>query len=225
MYHQIVNTNFCFDRAALTDSSLRGYFDGCFNDAVEIMRLYPAWACMDCAELDGTAVWLGLKPDRCTRCEGDRVFEVATFQARGPVVGDVFQEAFHVLIRRLFQINLTVTLKEKKTHDLEVSSKVVIEAKGSPVAVKLSNGLILNLPRAGMLRSDTRKKVYANAKEFKSSNPDGTFLLVSNTLPTSSNWFRSDDVDGFYEVTKRRDLEEFVRDIQDLTNPPLPRRR
>lgn len=216
MYNEIVRSNFTSVTAPLTDLSLERYFDRCFNDVISETKLYPAWACMDCGEQNAPAIGLGLKPDRCPNCTAERVYEIATFQARGPVVGKVFQTAFQYLLRENFGVELAETTEDQTTHNLQASPAIAIETKGSPLTVELPGGQTLNLPRAGMLRSDTRKKVYSNAQQFKSAMSEGSFIVVTNALPTTNRWYRSNDVDRFYEVTKLTQLNSFVDEISRL---------
>ena len=62
-----------------------------------------------------------------------------------------------------------------------------------------------------MLRSDTIKKTFDNARTFMQSNPDGTFFVVTNALPLRLMGHRGDNVSGIFDITKKEQLDSFVR--------------
>ena len=68
-----------------------------------------------------------------------------------------------------------------------------------------------------MMRSDTEKKAFDNARNFMGSNPTGTFFIVTNALPPRLVGHRGDNVDGIFDVTKKEQLDSFVREAKSAS--------
>ena len=215
-YDQIALDNYSFEQGSLTNGTLRSYFDRCFDRALEQSGLYPAFGCINCA-FDGTAeIVLGEKPTHCPQCGSDRVFQLATFQGRAPVYGSTFASAVKTLFNLQFDIELLDTPQNTKTHDLEASPRIAIEVKGSARRIRLHDGSTVLLDRPGMLRSDTEKKAESNARNYKRLNSSGTFFVVTNALPDRLRGIRTDDIDGYFDLTKVNRVEAFAREVHQL---------
>ena len=65
-----------------------------------------------------------------------------------------------------------------------------------------------------MMRSDTEKKAFDNARNFMTSNPAGTFFVVTNALPRRLDGHRGDNVSGIFDVTKIDRLDSFIREAK-----------
>ena len=215
-YDQIALNNYNFEQGPISNDDLRSYFDRCFDEALELTGLYPAYGCISCAVDSSALVILGEKPNRCTTCGSDRIFQLATFQGRAPVYGATFSSAVRLLFDFHYDIELLPTPQNTRTHDLEASPRIAIEVKGSARRVRLDNGLIVPLDRPGMLRSDTEKKAEANARNYKRFNSTGTFFVVTNALPDRLRGIRTDDIDGYFDLTKAERVEAFAREVGDL---------
>ncbi len=221
-YQRIATSNYRFDDGPLTNSALMSFFDRCFDEALNISGLYPAYGCIVCATNSSGKIYLGEKPRVCRDCGSKRVFELATFQGRAPVYGATFVGAVQVLFQRRFDLALTPTPHNTRTHDLEASPQIAIEAKGSARRVRLSGSDSVNLKRAGLRRSDTEKKAEANARTYKRFNPSGTFYVVTNALPDRLRGIRTDDIDGYFDLTKAARVEAFAREIREKMSFHLP---
>lgn len=201
------------------DESLSTYFADCFAEAISLFNLYPASVCMKCAAEGEFPVMYGPKPKRCVECNSGQVYQIGSFQARASVVGETFQTAVRVLFERSFGLTLTKTPPNIATHNLQAPPDVAVEAKGSPNIISLPGGINHRLPRAGMLRTDTQKKTHGNARQYKSANPSGAFYVLSNALPPSWDRSNSDDVDGYYDVTRAESVREFAVAVAELQSP------
>jgi hypothetical protein len=215
-YDQIALNNYKLEQGPLSNDDLRSYFDRCFDCALEQSGLYPAFGCINCALESVAEVVLGEKPAHCPRCGSDRVFQMATFQGRAPVYGSTFTSAVRTLFELRFDIELLNTPQNTKTHDLEASPRIAIEVKGSARRIRLHDGSTVPLDRPGMLRSDTEKKAEANARNYKRFNSYGTFFVVTNALPSRLRGIRTDDIDGYFDLTKVDRVEAFVREVRKL---------
>jgi hypothetical protein len=114
-----------------------------------------------------------------------------------------------------FRLPLTYTPGNTRTHDLEVTPEIAIEAKGSPSRVTNPNGTFTHLGRPGMERSDTHKKAFDNAHTYRERNRDGLFFIVSNVVPPDLVGYRSDNVNGIFDVTKLERLQAMMIEIED----------
>lgn len=215
-YDQIALDNYNLEQGLLSNDDLRSYFDSCFDHALEQTGLYPAYGCITCAANSRAELSFGEKPKHCRTCGSDRVFQLATFQGRAPVYGSAFSSAVRLLFDLHFDIELLPTPQNTKTHDLEASPKIAIEVKGSARRIHLENGLTIALDRPGMLRSDTEKKAEANARNYKRFNSTGTFFVVTNALPDRLRGVRTDDIDGYFDLTKADRVESFAREVGQL---------
>lgn len=211
--------------AAPTNQHLRAYFDGCFNGTLEHFGLYASWVCVICMRENRSTYGWGRKPRRCPTCTQPTTYQVATFNAWAAPVGNVFTAAVYYLMREAFRIPLHETPGNTTTHDLEVTSSVAIEAKGSPAYVTNPDGSRYHLGRPGMQRSDTEKKGFANAATYKRRNPNAYFTILTNDLPPRLLNYRNDVVNGIFNVTRREEIEVFIRDIQGYVDLETLRRR
>ncbi len=193
----------------LSNNSLRHYFDGCFQQAIDEAGCYPAWACMACIERG-----YGNRPRRCPTCNSLKVFEVATFQGRAPVVGGVFESAVRYLLTTRFELPAVSTPGNTITHDIEVTPRIAIETKGSPRRLLNPDHTTTSLQRPGLERSDTWKKAQANAQNFRRLNPDSPFYVVTNALPPALMGYRSYDVTGIFNITQADRVASLVAEIQ-----------
>ena len=201
----------------VNNQSLNRYFEKAFQTVVDQHDLYPAWTCIKCLRNDvSTARW-GDKPSKCPVCGDSATYSVATFQGRASRYGKIFVVALQHLAQSHYQLNLRDTPGNTKTHDLEVTPKVAVEAKGSARKIILPNRSTYPLSRPGMVRSDTEKKAFDNARNFMRSNPTGVFFIVTNALPPRLVGHRGDNVNGIFDVTKTDQLESFVREATDAS--------
>lgn len=200
------------DGVSLTNQRLRYYFDYCFQHAIDDVGCYPAWACIGCLGRSTTAAF-GNAPKRCPTCESDKVYEIATFQSRASVVGNAFENAVMRLLITKFELPAAFTPGNTRTHDIEVTSRVAIETKGSPRQLLNPDKTITPLNRPGLERSDTWKKAQANARNFRMRNRDAPFFIVSNAVPHSLVGYRSDDITGIFDITKVDRVNAFVDEV------------
>ena len=215
-YEHIAERNFNIVETEFTDSSLRSYFDECFSEVVRMLRLYPAYVCMNCPEEGRYLMMYGRNRRRCQQCNSAHVYQISNFQARSSATGSVFQTAVRVMFRRLFEIEISQTDSAIVTHNMFIASDVAVEAKGSPEIITMEDGSRYQLPRAGMLRTDTQRKTHNNAQRYKSANPDGAYYVLSNALPPTWDRGSSDDVDGYYDVTHAESVREFANAVEGL---------
>ena len=215
-YDQIALDNYPFEQGALTNRALRAYFDRCWDAALERSGLYPAYGCIACATRSSAQIRLGEKPRACDICGSDRVFQLATFQGRSSVYGAAFTSAVQLLFNLHFDIELVETPQNTRTHDLEASPQIAIEVKGSARRIRYSTGETINLIRPGLMRSDTEKKAEANARNYKRFNSSGTFFVVTNALPDRLRGIRTDDIDGYFDLTKADRVESFASEVSQL---------
>src|SRR5208282_1288643 len=101
-------------------------------------------------------------------------------------------------------------------YDLEIRPDLVIEMKGSPEFVINPDKTKSALDRAGMSRSDTHKKAFASATEWKRRFPKGHFFILTNSLPVSLRAYKDEKIDGIFDVTKKNQLDEFVSEVMRL---------
>ena len=146
-YDEIARDNYHhISSSELSNGRLRDYFNGCFQQAIDEKACYPAWACVACIGSGTATAEFGNLPQICPVCGSNRVFEVATFQSRSSIVGNVFESAvLHLLVTR-FELPTASTPGNTDTHDIEVTPRVAIETKGSPR--QLCGTLTTRLPRS-----------------------------------------------------------------------------
>ena len=215
-YYRIANDKYPFAHRQVTNQGLRDYFNSCFDEVFELSGAYPAWACLTCATTENKAVFFEPPQGGCKISSSHRVFEVATFQSRASRMGSVFECAVRVLFKEKFSLDLRPTPQNTTTHDLEASALVAIEVKGSPERVRIPNYGTRKLERPGLLRSDTLKKAQANGRRFKQSNPNGYFFVLTNALPPSLRGIRSEDITGFFDLTKTDRVRAFVNEVREI---------
>ena len=207
-YHMIENSP--------DDSDLRHYFDSCFADAISLFNLYPASVCMACAAKEEYPVIYGTKLKRCQRCNSNQVYQIGSFQARSSVVGEAFQAAVRVLFANSFGLTINKTDGSTTTHNLRIADDIALEAKGSPRSISMPDGTEYQLPRAGMLRTDTQRKTHNNAQTYKTATPNGAFFVLTNALPQNLKDVQSADVNGYHDVTELDSVESFVESVNRL---------
>ena len=198
---------------ALTNDRLHHYFDACFQAAIDDAGCYPAWTCFECIGRSKATAEFGNKPRRCPVCESTKVFEVATFQSRGSVVGNVFESAGRHLLSVRFELPAMPTPGNTKTHDIEVTPTIAIETKGSPRRLQNPDNSVSTLARPGLERSDTWKKAQANARNYRRNNSRNPFFIVSNAVPPDLVGYRSDDITGIFSIVQANRVNALVSEI------------
>jgi hypothetical protein len=195
--------------------TLSDFFADCFSNVSALFGLYKCWICVTCLAKDKYSNGWGDKPKSCPKC-GKPTYEVATFQARASHVGRAFQYACRYLLKESFGIDAELTGERTPLYDLEIRPDLVIEAKGSPEFVVNPDKGRSSLGRAGMSRSDTHKKAFANATEWKRRFPKGHFFILTNSLPVSLRAYKDEKIDGIFDITKKSQLDEFVSETKRL---------
>jgi hypothetical protein len=209
----------------VTNTRLRDYFNTCFQNSIDHYGVYQCWACIDCLRNGQATQGWGEPPSNCPRCHSSTVYEIATFQARSPIVGNAFATAFSYLMQTLYRLPLTPTPGNTRTHDFEVTGDIALETKGSPSRVINPDGTFTNLGRPGMERSDTRKKAFENARTYRQRNPSGLFFVVSNAIPSDLVGYRNRDVTAVFDVNKVDRLEAMMSEIQSRVDLKALRRQ
>ena len=219
-YDDIADVNYrrFVSERALTNDRLRHYFDSCFQDAIDAAGCYPAWACLACIGNGAATAQFGNSPKRCPLCESAKVFEIATFQSRASVVGNAFESAVRCLLITRFELPAVPTPGNTRTHDIEITSAVAIETKGSPRQVQNPDQTATTVARPGLERSDTWKKAQANAANYRRNNRTRPFFIVSNAVPTDLVGYRSDDITGIFNITQANRVNALISEI----NAALP---
>lgn len=218
-YRSLVNRNYkIIENKGINDDSLKRYFDECFNDIGRMVGLYKTWICVKCLErgadklvLDQNYGW-GDNPHECKVCH-THTYEVATFQARASYVGDMFEYACLHLLTKKFSIKAARSSDQTKLYDFEVKNNVVVEAKGSPAYIVNPDGSKSKLGRPGLMRTDTKKKAFANAAEWHKRFPNGHFFIITNAIPNELRAWRDEKIDAIYDVTKANQLQRLVEEI------------
>ena len=214
-YDEIARDNYHhISSSELSNGRLRDYFNGCFQQAIDEKACYPAWACVACIGSGTATAEFGNLPQICPVCGSNRVFEVATFQSRSSIVGNVFESAvLHLLVTR-FELPAASTPGNTDTHDIEVTPRVAIETKGSPRIVRNPDNTVTKIARPGLERSDTWKKAQANARNFRRRNLNTPFYIVSNAVPSDLVGYRSDDITGIFNISQVDRLNSLVAEIR-----------
>jgi hypothetical protein len=202
-------------KKGLSNTTLSDFFAKCFSDVSTLFGLYKCWICVACLAKGKPFYGWGDKPNACPKC-GRPTYEVATFQARASHVGRAFQYACRYLLRESYAIGAELTGDKTPLYDLEIRPDLVIEAKGSPDSITNPDGSKSSIGRAGMSRSDTHKKAFANATEWKRRFPKGHFFILTNSLPASLRAYKDDKIDGIFDITKKAQLDEFVSEAKRL---------
>jgi len=196
-------------KKGLSNATLSDYFADCFNDVSNLFGLYKSWICVACLAADKFSYGWGNKPKSCPKC-GKPTYEVATFQARASHVGRAFQYACRYLLKEYYGIDAALTGEKTPLYDLEIRADVVVEAKGSPESIVNPDKSKSSLGRAGMSRSDTEKKAFANATEWKKRFPKGHFFILTNSLPIRLRAYKDEKIDAILDITKKSQLDEFA---------------
>jgi len=158
------------------------------------------------------------------------------YQARAAKFGEAFEACFKIIMEKLFpDIPLTLNVSLPKAcmvaggaADFAVISGgllnrniiAVIEAKGAADHI-ICDGKRIELPRPGMLRTDTVKKAICNAYQISRAYPDSLFFIVTSHKPTEGNakcmcdLAEGDIVHKIVDVTNYVELEEMVKMIKD----------
>jgi hypothetical protein len=157
------------------------------------------------------------------------------YQARATKFGEAFEACFKIIMEKLFSdIQLTPDVSLPKAcmvmggeADFAVISGglldrnivAVIEAKGAADHI-ICDGKRIELPRPGMLRTDTVKKAISNAYQISRAYPDALFFIVTSHKPTKGNakcmcdLAEGDIVNKIVDVTNYVELEEMVNIIR-----------
>jgi len=199
--------------SGLSDKTLSQYFEGCFNDLWKDLDLYMCWICVSCLRLQRFSYGWGKKPRKCAVC-GSPTYEVATFQSRASYVGRMFEWACTYLLKESVNIHSDHRSHKTKLYDFELKPDVVVEAKGSPSYILNPDGTTSLLGRAGLSRSDTRKKAFANARAWRRRFPRGHFYIITNSLPKELFAYRDDDITGVYDISRLNQFNDFVSDLR-----------
>lgn len=202
-------------KKGLSNTTLSDYFANCFSDVSTLFGLYKCWICVTCLVEDKFSHGWGDKPKSCPKC-GKPTYEVATFQARASHVGRAFQYACRYLLKESYEIDGELTGEKTPLYDLEIRPDIVVEAKGSPEFIVNPDKTKSSLGRAGMSRSDTEKKAFANATEWKRRFPKGHFFILTNSLPIRLRAYKDEKIDGIFDITKKSQLDEFVSESNKL---------
>ena len=197
----------------LTNDRLRHYFDACFQEAIDAAGCYPAWACVDCIGHGTTTAEFGNEPAQCPTCESSRIFQIATFQGRAPAVGRAFESAVRYLLTTRFELPAMPTPGNTNTHDIEITSAIAIETKGSPRRLQNPDRTVTTLNRPGLERTDTWKKAQANARNYRRNNRTNPFFIVSNAVPSALVGYRSDDITGIFSIIQANRVNALVDEI------------
>ena len=197
----------------LTNDRLRHYFDSCFQTAIDDSGCYAAWACLSCIGNGAATARFGERPNRCPMCESRHVYEIATFQSRASVVGNAFESAVRYLLITRFELPAVPTPGNTRTHDIEITSAIAIETKGSPRQVQNPDHTVSTLSRPGLERSDTWKKAQANAANYRRNNRTRPFFIVSNAVPPDLVGYRSDDITGIFNITQASRVDALFSEI------------
>ena len=199
--------------APLTNPRLQNYFNGCFQQSIDEAGCYPAWACLTCMAGRQPTAEFGNRPTKCPTCDSRETYEIATFQARSSVVGNAFEAAVRYILITKFELPAMPTPGNTRTHDIEVTPRIAIEAKGSPRQLLNPDRTVTRFPVPGMERSDTKKKAFDNAHTFRQRNPRLPFYIVSNAVPSDLVGYRSEDVTGIFNITQANRTESLVAEI------------
>ncbi|MBS7626738.1 hypothetical protein KEJ51_06860 [Candidatus Bathyarchaeota archaeon] len=157
------------------------------------------------------------------------------YQARAAKFGEAFEACFKIIMEKMFpDIQLTPDVSLPKAcmvaggeADFAVISGrlldrniiAVIEAKGAADHI-VCDGKRIELPRPGMLRTDTVKKAICNAYQVSRAYPDTLFFIVTSHKPTEGNakcmcdLAEGDIVDKIVDVTNFVELKEMVNMIR-----------
>ena len=153
------------------------------------------------------------------------------YQRRAAKFGEAFEACFKIIMKRLFpcmQLKPDVMLpkacmvKGGKADFVVISGGLtqrnivaVIEAKGAAAYI-VCDGKRWELPRPGMLRTDTVKKAICNAYQVSRAYPDALFFIVTSHRPIGGNakcmcdLAEGDIVDKIVDVTNFSELEEMI---------------
>lgn len=215
-YKSIVKDNFTtLEKSTLSNESLARYFDGCFSDVHRLVGLYKTWVCVACLAVGRCNYGWGDKPKKCHVCN-NRVYEVSTFNARASYSGAVFDYGCQYLLSEVYDIATNPTSDATRLYDFEIKNDIVVESKGSSKYVLNPDGTRSTLGRPGMMRSDTEKKAFANAKKWHDRFPNGSFYILTNALPNHLRAYRDETIAAILDFTKKSQVESFVGEIRAL---------
>ncbi len=198
----------------INDRALSDYFNGCFQDVARKFQIWPCWVCLSCVATGRDPFHWGRKPKTCSVCGEMATYEVGTFQARAKRSGDAFEWAFYHLLNELFNVCL-IPRPQAKIYDFETVEGKKIETKGSADNVICPDDSRYSLETPGLIRPDTKKKAFANAREFRLSNPNGIFYIVSNAIPTELVGYTNQDINGIFDITKVNQLRALARVLEE----------
>jgi hypothetical protein len=116
-----------------------------------------------------------------------------------------------------FELLALPTPGNTNTHDVEVTPRVAIETKRSPRYVQNPDNTVTTISRPGLERSDTWKKAQANTRNFRKNNQASPFYVVTNAVPANLVGYRSDDINGIFNVGQANRLSSLVDEIRATT--------
>jgi len=153
-----------------------------------------------------------------------------SFQTRATIYGEAFQAIFTIIVEELFPDLKLIHGCEIKDACLTGVGKAdfvavddegrilaVIEAKGSADRI-ICDGKVIELPRPGLIRTDTTKKAIANAAQVKYGiSMDMPYIIVTSHKPDpDSNSYcmlklvKGKLVDLVVDVTKLDELKQMA---------------
>jgi hypothetical protein len=158
------------------------------------------------------------------------------FQARAAKFGEAFEICFEIIVDRLYpklefefisdvELPKACMVRVGKADFAVFSGTIperkviaVIETKGAAEKITC-NGKKINLPRPGLLRTDTVKKAISNAYQVSRAYPDALFFIVTSHKPVSGNarcmcdLAEGDIVDKIVDVTDAQELDLMIHNI------------
>lgn len=164
----------------------------------------------DKLELDKNYGW-GNNPRKCKVCHKN-TYEVATFQARASYVGAMFEYASFHLLTKKFGIKMTLSSEQTRLYDFEIKNNVVVEAKGSPEYIVNPDGSKSKLGRAGMLRSDTKRKHLPMQQNGINVFRTDIFSLL--LMPCRMSFAHGvTKIDTIYDITNANQLNKLIDEL------------
>ena len=160
------------------------------------------------------------------------------FQSRAARFGEASEACVKIIMEKMFpdiQLVPHVNLPEAcmsaggEADFVVMSDKgdivAIIEAKGAADYI-ICDGKRIELPRPGMLRTDTVKKAICNAYQVSRVYPGTLFFIVTSHKPTKGNakcicdLAEGDIVSKIVDITNYKELEEMVTMIRKRLRGP-----
>ena len=215
-YWSIILNNFeTLEERPLSNESLANYFDGCFNDVYREIGLYKMWVCVKCLAVGRCTYGVGDKPKKCHDC-GNKVYQISTFQAMSSHYGKVFDYGCQYLLNEKYSIPTNPASDSTRLYNFEIRNDIVVGARGSPKYVINPEGTRSVSVRAGMRRTDTVKKVFANAETWHGQFPNGSFYVLTNAIQNRLREHGNETITAILDFTKKDQVESFVGEVRAL---------